>query len=177
MYIYIYIYGNIVLSLQASRKYRRSWSRWCLKYLSWFMTRLFPMIDWPIPRGGCSTCQPLVTATGRVLGGGHGSGGESDSRTTWHVLQAVTMDWRSPKTGAKPWVGFLIIHAAASWIAGCPPKWPNRCRKFKSKILHLLPQKNEVDSFSFELIYVLYSCSYSMIVLWFPNSEYGWIWH
>lgn len=43
--------------------------------------------------------------------------------------------------------------------------------------LHLLPQKNEVDSFSFELIYVLYSCSYSMIVLWFPNSEYGWIWH
>jgi hypothetical protein len=39
--------------------------------------------------------------------------------------------------------------------------------------LHLLPQKNEVDSFSFELIYVLYSCSYSMIVLWFPNSEYG----
>lgn len=108
----IYIYGNIVLPLQASRKYRRSWSRWCLKYLSWFMTRLFPMIDWPIPQGGCSTCQP-VTATGRVLGGGHGSGGESDSRTTWHVLQAVTMDWRSPKNRCET-MGWIPDYSCCS---------------------------------------------------------------
>ena len=128
--------------------------------------------------GGCRTCQPLVTAT-CLLRSGHGSSGASDFRTTWHVLQApwfwVGGQLQALRDMFDSW-WFMLQQAELQDVPqnGQIASDSSSCRrKFKAKMLYLLPQEMRqiVSPSNWFMFYISasISCSYSMIVLLFVN--------